>query len=56
MINNMSVEQCARMPMGMQTVELIPNSLQHEWTKAWNDVQRLRDAAWNDDERDRALK
>ncbi len=26
-IDNVTVDQCARMPMGMQTVEFIPNSL-----------------------------
>jgi len=52
----MTVHQCARMPMVMQTLEFIPNSLHDEWTKAWNDVHKLRDAAGNDDARDRALK
>jgi len=42
------------MPMGLQTVEFIPNSLQDEWTKAWNDVQRMRDAARTNDEREMA--
>ena len=32
------------------------NSMQDEWTKAWNDVQRMRDAARSDEERDMALK
>jgi len=31
-IDNMTVDQCARMPTGMQTVEFIPNSLQNERT------------------------
>ena len=55
-IDKLTVQQCARMPMGLQTVEFIPNSLQDEWTKAWNDVQRMRNAAESDEERDRALK
>ena len=42
--------------MGMQTVEFIPNSLQDEWTGAWNTVHKMRDAAATDKERDRALK
>jgi hypothetical protein len=44
------------MPVGMMTVEFIPNSLQEEWTKAWNDVNRMRDGAETDEIRDRALK
>ena len=44
------------MPMGMQTVEFIPNSLQDEWTGAWNTVYRMREEALTDEERDRALK
>ena len=56
MIESLTIHQCARMPMGLQTVEFIPNSLKDEWTKAWNDVHRMRDAAWTTEERDRALK
>ena len=52
----MKVDQCARMPMGMHTVEFIPNSLQDEWTGALNTLHRMRDAATNEEERDRALK
>ena len=55
-IDSLTVDQFARMPMGMQTVELVPISLQEEWTKAWNDVHIMRDAAETDDIRDRALK
>jgi hypothetical protein len=44
------------MPVGLQTVEFIPNSLQDEWTEAWNTVHKMRDAAATDEERDRALK
>jgi hypothetical protein len=44
------------MPMGMQTVEFIPNSLQEEWTGAWDTVHRMRDAAAKEEEKDRALK
>jgi len=44
------------MPTGLQTLEFIPSSLQDEWTKAWNDVQRIRDAAGTKEERDMALK
>ena len=56
MIDNLTIQQCARMPMGLQTLEFIPNSMQDEWTKAWNDAQRMRDAAGTDEERGRALK
>ncbi len=41
-IGRLSVEQCARMPIGMQTVEFIPNSLQEEWTEAWNVTHEMR--------------
>jgi hypothetical protein len=44
------------MPMRMQTVEFIPNSLQDEWTGAWNTVHKMRDAAATEEERDKALK
>jgi hypothetical protein len=43
------------MPMGMETVEFIQNSLHEEWTGAWNTVHRMRDAAANAEERDKAL-
>ena len=55
-IDNLTVDQCARMPVGMQTVEVVPNSLKDEWTKAWNDVHMMRDGAETDEIRDRALK
>ena len=42
--------------MGMQTVDFVPNSLQDEWTKAWNDVNMMRDGTETDEIRDRALK
>jgi hypothetical protein len=44
------------MPMGMQTVEFISNSLRDEWTGAWNTVHKMRAAAATEEERDRALK
>ncbi len=40
----------------MQTVEIIPNSLQEEWTEAWNAAHRLRQAEVTEEERERALK
>ena len=52
----MIVDQRARMPTGMQTVEFIPNSLHDEWTGAWNTLHKMRDAAMTDEERDMALK
>ncbi len=44
------------MPIGMQIVEFIPNSMQEEWTRAWNTMHRMRDAAVNAEERDMAFK
>jgi hypothetical protein len=44
------------MHVGMQTVEFVPNSLQDEWTKAWNYVNMMRDGAEKDEIRDKALK
>jgi len=40
----------------MMIVEFIPNSLQEEWTKAWNDVNMMRDGAETYELRDKALK
>jgi len=37
-------------------VEFVPNSPQDEWTKAWNDVNMMRDCAETDEIRDSALK
>ncbi len=51
----MTIDQCARMSMGMQTLEFIPNSLREECSRAWNIVHRMRDAAVSEEERDRAL-
>ncbi len=33
-IDTLTVTQCAVKPLGMQTIEFIPNSLQEEWTEA----------------------
>ena len=44
-IDNLSVEQCARIPAEMQTIEFIPNSIQEEWTEAWNLVHQRRRSA-----------
>ena len=52
----MTLDQCARMPMGMQTDEFIPNSLQDEGTGAWNTMHMMRNAAVTEEERDKALK
>jgi hypothetical protein len=42
--------------MGMQTTEFIPNSLQEEWTEAWNTARELRKSAITTEEKDMALK
>ena len=55
-IDSLIVDQCGRMLVGMMTVEFAPNSLQEEWTKAWNDVNKMRDGAETNELRDRALK
>ena len=52
----MNVEQCGVSPPGMQTIEYIPNSLQEDWTEAWNSVHMLRQAAVTEEEKDRAMK
>jgi hypothetical protein len=44
------------MPPGIHTVEVIPNSMQAEWTEAWNTVHMMRQAARKDEENERALK
>jgi hypothetical protein len=44
------------MPVGMQTMEFFPNSLQEEWTKAWNNGNMMRDGAETNEKRDMALK
>jgi hypothetical protein len=49
-IDSTAVDQYARMPMGLQTTEFIPNSLQEKWTGAWNTVHKMRDAAANEEE------
>jgi hypothetical protein len=40
----------------LQTIEYIPNSLQEEWTEAWNAVHMLRQAAVSEEEKERAMK
>ncbi len=40
----------------MHTVEVIPNSLQEEWTEAWNAAHMLRQAANTVEETERTLK
>ena len=56
MIDHLTVDRCANMPPGIHTVVAIPNSLQAEWTKAWNTVHKMRQAARIDEENERALK
>jgi hypothetical protein len=55
-IDSLTVTQCALRPPGMQTVEVIPNSIQDEWTEAWNAADRQRQAAETEEEVERALK
>ena len=56
MIDHLPVDQCANRPPGVHTVEVIPSSLQGEWTEAWNAIHRLRQAARTEEENERALK
>ncbi len=44
-IDALTVTQCAVRPPGMHTIEFIPNSLQEEWTEAWNATHVLRESA-----------
>ena len=37
-------------------MEFVPNSLQDEWRKAWNDVNKMRNGAETDEIRAKALK
>jgi hypothetical protein len=55
-IDILSVTQCAKMPRGKHTAELIPNTLQEEWTNARNVIHELRRAAIAEEEKERALK
>jgi hypothetical protein len=55
-IDHLPVDQCANRPPGVHTVEVIPSSLQGEWTEAWNAIHRLRQAARTEEENERALK
>jgi hypothetical protein len=55
-IDHLTVDQFANRPPGVHTMEVIPNSLQEEWTHAWNDAHRLRQAAMTEEESERALK
>ncbi len=55
-IDSLTITQCAVRPPGMQNVEIIPNSLQDEWTEAWNDAHRQRQSTVTEEERERALK
>ena len=41
------------MPVGMMTVDSVPNSLQGEWKKAWNGVNKMRDGVETDEVRDK---
>ena len=52
----LTVTQCARMPMGMHTVEFIPNTLQEEWTYAWNVAHEIKRIATTEIDKDRELK
>jgi hypothetical protein len=55
-IDRLSVTPCDRLPMGMLTMEFIPNSLQEEWTEAWNTTNELRRSTTTTEEKDRTLK
>jgi hypothetical protein len=55
-IDHLTVDQCANRPPGVHTVEVIPNSMQAEWTEAWNTAHMLRQATMTEEENERALK
>ena len=55
-IDRLTVDKCARMPVEMHTVDFVPNSLNDEWTRAWNDFTKMRDGAETQETRDSALK
>ena len=55
-IDSLTITQCVVRPPGMQTVEIMPNSLQDELTEAWNDAHSQRQSAVTEEERERALK
>jgi hypothetical protein len=56
MIDHLTVDQCANRPPGIHTVEVIPNSIQAEWTEAWSAVHMMCQAARTGEENERALK
>ena len=56
MIDHLPVDQCANRPRGIHKVEVIPNSLQEEWTEAGNTVHMMRQTARTNEENERALK
>jgi hypothetical protein len=43
-------------PMGMQTLEFIPNTIQEEWSYAWNVTHEIRWSAKTEIDKERALK
>jgi hypothetical protein len=55
-IDSLTVNKCARIPMGMQTVEYIRDSLPKEWSEASNAANKLRRSATSEEEKKRALK
>ncbi len=55
-IDSMTVTQCDVRPPGMQTVEIIPNSLQEEWIEAWNKAHRQRQTVETEEEKEQVLK
>ncbi len=55
-IDTLDVDPFTHMPDGVATVEVIPISLQEEWTDAWNCVHRFRQSAVSQEDKDIALK
>ena len=41
-IDHLTIEECANKPHGIHTVEVIPNSLQTEWTETCNTAHMMR--------------
>jgi hypothetical protein len=44
------------MPMGMQAVEFIPNTMQEEWTDAWNVAHEIIKTGKTDIDKERGFK
>ena len=55
-IDDLTTEECIRVPPGMRIMETVPHHLWEDWATAVRDVYALYDRATTDAERDRALR